>query len=71
MTAEPKFGNCRDCAAWGWPEGDRSNHRERTCVRSAPTTSESRSGRWPLTVAWAGCFDHIPALPAPPETENG
>ena len=72
--SEPRFGNCRDCAAWQL-NVDRQGRRE--CYRRAPIASlhitalDYPAAKWPRTAAHDGCFDHIPALPSPPETDNG
>jgi hypothetical protein len=64
---EPRFGNCRDCAAWRL-DLDKAGRRE--CNRRAPIASvvisafDYPAARWPRTLPHDGCFDFI-EKPAP------
>jgi|JI10StandDraft_1071094.scaffolds.fasta_scaffold280585_4 hypothetical protein len=64
MTAEPKFGSCRDCACWIMSKQRGSRGAAKECRRyaalAAPTDAFMGFSHWPRTDADDGCFDHIP-----------
>jgi hypothetical protein len=54
MTIEPKFGHCKDCAAWGWPTGPYSGRErfngDKVCCRMP---------HFEWTAGGFGCFSFI------------
>jgi hypothetical protein len=63
--AEPRFGNCRDCACWNTiPETEWNG--KLPCYRHPPTPGQT-GDFVPYTVADHGCFDYIPTT----EDRNG
>lgn len=58
---EPRFGNCRDCAAWIKPIQYLRPEKHRYCCRRSLFAQRREDD---------GCFDFLP-LPSPPENDNG
>ena len=75
---EPRFGNCRDCAAMGAVDA----YNGAACMRHPPAiyvvpsnhegVPPSVVSEHPYVFVTGGCWDFVPKpLPSPPETDNG
>lgn len=53
---DPRFGNCRDCAAWMGAIGRCERHPPQVLLNSL---SGGESTRWPTTASLHGCWDFI------------